>query len=408
MKFFKTPVITIGLAIFAMLFGAGNLIFPVKIGITGGTMTWLGALAFLITGVVTPIIGLVGIALYDGDYNKFFDRLGKIPGELFIFLCMLIIGPLLVMPRIIDSTYDLARPFIGNYIEIYGFSALFSLLTFICTYKENSLLDLIGKFLSPIKLTLILGIILYAVTTGHPAVVTNIPNLKAFFLDNFMLGYNTLDLLGSIFFGHIIMSILKETNKNSDNKQEFTNKQLASFTLKASLIGGALLMIVYLGMAFMGAYHGQGLEHLSVGKMFIQTALRALNSKGAFIITLTVFVACLTTMIALTSVVSEYITKISRNRISYVAAVIGVLFVTMLLAFLELEKLMDYSEPLIFIIYPALIVLTLCNIAYKLWGFKPVKIPVLLTLIVSTYFYGPKFIDKFRKPAPEKVTTNSK
>lgn len=391
MKIFNYPSITTGLAIFAMLFGAGNLIFPMKVGITSGSQIFIGLSAFLLTGVFIPLAGLIGIILFNGDYNVFFERLGKIPGQLFIFLCMLTIGPLLVMPRIIDLSFELIKPFINGYMGIYNFSIIFSILTFIFCYKRNSLINLIGKVLSPLILILLLGITIFGFITGTTPINVEIPSVTLF-VNNLLLGYNTLDLLGAIFFGFIIISILKETNKNN----RYSDKELLGISVKSSLLGGALLVLVYAGISITGALHGQGLENLNVGKMFIQTMLKLLDSKGALLITSSVFLACLATIIALASVVSEYLSKsLSANRISYIYSLIFILIITTFLAQLELEKLMLYSEPLILMFYPALIMLTLCNIAYKLFNFKPVKLPVALTLLFGIYYYGPQFTEQF-------------
>ena len=44
---------TIGLAIFTMLFGAGNIIYPIRAGVLAGSKHSIGILGFLFTGVFT-------------------------------------------------------------------------------------------------------------------------------------------------------------------------------------------------------------------------------------------------------------------------------------------------------------------------------------------------------------------
>lgn len=116
---------TTGLAIFAMLFGAGNLIFPLRLGILAADKTSYGLLGFLLSGVLLPVLGLTAMALYDGDIRAFFYRIGKVPGIIVIFTCMLIIGPLFVMPRIIALSYTLMQPFMPE-ISRFAFAAFFS------------------------------------------------------------------------------------------------------------------------------------------------------------------------------------------------------------------------------------------------------------------------------------------
>jgi branched-chain amino acid:cation transporter, LIVCS family len=403
-KYMQSTTITTGLAIFAMLFGAGNLIYPIKVGITAGNRVGLGLLAFIISGVLLPVMGLIGMALFEGDYRAFFYRIGKIPGTLLIFFCMLTIGPLLVMPRIVALTYELMRPFIGQTISIATFSILFSLLTFICCYKENSIVNLLGKLLSPLKLATLFTIIAIGIWTRKPPLI-NHDSPSTIFITNFERGYGTLDLLGAIFFAYIIVAILKRT---LDTSTASNTRTLAKIILRGGLIGGSLLAIVYIGMGYLAAFHGQSINPcLDPGKMFILTMMNILGSHGALFISVTVLVACLSTMIALASVVAEYLRQdIFHKKISYITGLILVLITTTCMAQFELGPLLAYSEPLLFIGYPVFIMLTLCNIAYKMGWFNAVKVPVLITFIASTIVYGPAFVKLLKEGLP-KIEANA-
>jgi len=391
MKKYLNLIITTGLTIFAMLFGASNLMFPLKSGIISGNQLIVGLCGFLISGALIPLAGLIAIMFFDGDYKTFFYRLGKIPGATLIFACMLIIGPLLVMPRIIAFSYEMIRPFIEYYVSLKIFTIIFSLLTFICCYKKNSIIDLIGKILSPLillSLCVIFGIGMW--TRGVPVEI-NSSSLEVF-KENFLLGYHTLDLLGTIFFGYIILSILRTTEK------EYSKKNLAHIMLLSSLVGISLLSIVYIGLGYLASWHGQEFANLDLGKIFIQLVLKIVGSSGALLISSTVFLACLTTIIALASVASEYLrTEIADKKISYVYALIAVLVLSGILAQFELGTILKYSAPFIYILYPALITLTFCNLGFKLFNFKPVKTPVLLVFLLSTAYYGPDIVKNIQE-----------
>ncbi len=382
-KYLQSTATKTGLAIFAMLFGSGNLIYPCVIGILSGKLTPIGLLGFLFGSIVIPLTGLISMVYFDGSYNKFFERIGKVPGQLFVFVCMLISGPLLVMPRIITFSYEMMRPFICNYVSLISFTVFFATVTFICAYKKNSLINLIGKYLSPIKLFSLITILIIGLFVTHDSTTATTTYWQVF-SSNLLRGYNTLDLLGMIFFSYIIISILKDTTTGLDKKT------LTKIMLKAGAIGGGLLATIYTGLAYLGYWHGKGLEDLEQSKMFIQVLLKLLGGHAAFIISFTIFFACLTTIISLSSVVSEYIHKdISKKKIDYKTSLVIVLLITGIVSQFELAKIMSFSEPFVNIIYPVLIVLTLCNLAYQIWGFKYVKIPVLLTFVASTFWFAP-------------------
>jgi branched-chain amino acid:cation transporter, LIVCS family len=403
----QSTTLTIGLAIFAMLFGAGNLIFPPTVGILAGNKTAIGLIAFIITAVLLPLTGLVGMVFFDGNYQNFFERVGRTPGKLLIFLCMLIIGPLLVMPRIVGLTYELIHPFTGDAVSMPIFSIAFAFLTFVCCYHKDKVVNLLGKVLSPLKLISIFGIIAAGFWLKQPMQDTGLTSW-AIFKESFTRGYETLDLIGMIFFAYIILQILK---RNSTTELAHNHRALAQIVMQGGLIGGTLLALVYIGMGYLGAFHGQGLGHLDPGKIFITTIIRILGDKGALFISITVLIACLSTMIALASVVSDYLRNdIFNRRISYATGLLLVLATTTFIAQFKLGALLYYSQPLLLIIYPVIIVLTFCNIAYKVWGFRPVKLPVLVAFIVSTCTYGPQFIERITKkttvvPSTQKIAS---
>ena len=383
-RFFQSQTIATGLAIFSMFFGAGNLIFPLKVGLLAGEKNIWAISGFLLTGVLLPLLGLLAIILFNGDYKAFFYRLGRIPGATFILFCMLIIGPLVAMPRIVTLSHIMVAPFLGN-ISLPIFCLLFLGLTFLGTYKENRIINLLGYVISPLLLiSLIIIIVKGLLVRSEMTTSLDVPGVTLFW-ESVKVGYNTLDLLGAIFFSSIVITILKENLKDTSEKS--LNK-LALMGFKAGLIGVSLLAIIYIGMSYLGVYHGDGLSHLNEGELFSAISFRILGSQGAIIIALAVLMACYSTIIALTAVVAEYMQKtILHNKINYVQALLLVLGITGLISNFGLSKILTNSGPFIEAGYPALVVLTIVNIAYKMVGFKPIKLPVLITIVLSSLFY---------------------
>ena len=58
--------LVIGVMLFALFFGAGNLIFPASLGQNAGTNIWIAVIGFLITGIGLPFLG----TLSDGLFRK--------------------------------------------------------------------------------------------------------------------------------------------------------------------------------------------------------------------------------------------------------------------------------------------------------------------------------------------------
>ena len=134
-------IITVGLAIFSMFFGAGNLVFPLKVGLESGCHTGFGMAGFILTAVCLPLLGLIAMILFDGNYDAFFERLGKNIGKVILFMCMVVIGPLLAIPRIVTLSHTMIAPFIPipflqstNPQSSFVFALLFLGVTFVATY----------------------------------------------------------------------------------------------------------------------------------------------------------------------------------------------------------------------------------------------------------------------------------
>lgn len=377
---FQSQIIATGLAIFSMFFGAGNLIFPLKVGLIAGEKNCWAISGFLLTGVLLPLMGLIAIILFNGDYKTFFYRLGRIPGACFILFCVLIIGPLVAMPRIVTLSHIMVAPFFGN-ISLLLFTFIFLAFTFLGSYKESRIINLLGYFISPLLLLSLLIIIIKGLLVrGQMTHSSNVPEFTLFW-ESVKVGYNTLDLLGAIFFSSIVITILKENLKDHSEK---SLKKLALLGFKAGLLGVSLLAIIYIGMSFLGVYHGTGLSHLNEGELFSALSFRILGSRGAIIIALAVLMACYSTIIALTTVVAEYVQKtLLRNKINYLQSLLIILVITAIVSNFGLSKILSTSGPFIEAGYPALIVLTGTNIAYKAFGFTPIKLPVFITLCIS-------------------------
>ena len=216
-KFFQSGAISTGLAIFAMFFGAGNLIFPIKVGVDAGTHNAWAMMGFILTAVVLPFFGLLAIILFDGNYQAFFNRVGRIPGFMMTLISILIIGPFIAMPRIVSLSYIMMEPFMYH-IPLFLFSILFLTAAFLGAYKESRILDLLGWVISPLKIISMLIIIIKGLWSAQQAVPASLAPLAAF-MTSLKIGYNTLDVLGAIFFSSVVLNILK---KNLKSEQQYS------------------------------------------------------------------------------------------------------------------------------------------------------------------------------------------
>lgn len=372
-------IVSTGLAMFAMLFGAGNVVYPLALGRDIGHQVWFGLLGFVLTAVIVPLIGLVSTMLADGDYRQFLGRLGKIPGNVVILICMALIGPFAITPRCVVLSHAALRPYIEG-LSLPIFSVVAALLIFVCTVKRSVVVDLLGKYLGPLKLLLLLSIIVIGFLNPAPFVQVGISAADAF-NTGLQSGFGTADLLGTIFFSGLILSGLR---RGMDSEAPIKPRELAKLGLQAGLIGGGLLGIVYTGFCLVSAYWGAQLINVADGDVFAVLARLVLGETGGLLANVTIALSCLTTAIALSVVFASYLHKeIFREKTSYKNALLLSIAVTALMSNLGFVGIMKILLPIVSVIYPALVVLAIMHMLYKLVGFKLIKVPVAATLILT-------------------------
>ncbi|HJZ23647.1 MAG TPA: branched-chain amino acid transport system II carrier protein [Candidatus Babeliales bacterium] len=373
---FRT-ILALGIALFAIFFGAGNVVFPLDLGRQLGDKYIWGIIGILISGVIMPLVGVFGAALYDGNYREFFRRIGVIPGEILSLIIILLVGPFGAIPR----TITVAHAAISWYfpaVSLFIFSIVTGVLVLLAALNQEKVIDVLGKFLGPIKVVLILSVIVCGFFIAPVIMPTNWTPLDAIW-QGLGMGTYTLDLLAA-------MLITKLVLMGIDRSEIKTQRDLIIGLTKAGFIAAFLLGLVYVGFMIVGAFHGAQVPAVPTQQLIFAIADFVMGRFG-FLSSLTVATACLVTAIALTSIFADYITNLAQElfheRISYKQAVFGSIIITVIFANLGFGGIMRYIGPIAVICYPALIVLVACNIAYKLFRFKLVKLPFYVTLLIS-------------------------
>ena len=364
---------------FAMLFGAGNVVFPLILGRDSGHQLIFGLIGFCITAVLVPLLGLFATMLSHGDYKYLLAPLGKIPAFCVIALCMILLGPLALTPRCVTISYAAIKMYTPS-LSIVLFSSACALLIFVCTVKNSLIIDLLGKFLGPLKIILLLTIVikgLFSPAMMMPVSLTKMQGLT----QGLLSGYGTCDLLAIIFLSSLILSRLK---KGLHPEQQNDSKAIIKLGLQASLIGGGLLALVYAGFCVIAGFHGAALASVERADIFSALAILILGEQGGFLANITVAIACLTTAIALTAMFAMYLHKdLSGGRLNYITSLIITTIITACMASLGFSGIMKFIAPVIEVIYPLLIVYIIGNLLVKWWKLKTHR-PVSLTITPET------------------------
>ncbi len=379
-----SDVISTGLAMFSMFFGAGNVVFPLALGLRAGDQNIYAISGLLITAVGVPFLGLVSMLLFDGNFHQFFGRVGTYVGMGFMVMIMSLIGPFVGIPRCVALSHATLKLYVPG-VSLFMFSLAACVLIYVLTVRKSRILDLLGYVLAPLLL-LSLFVLIVRGLWAHPPAMPMQTSVLSTFLSSLTEGYKTLDLFAAFFFSSVVLVSLKRRGGDLGGAGHIRGR--AIFMLKASGIGAALLAFVYTGFSFVASYYARTVGVVPDDELLGVLSSHILGGSAGFIGNAAVALACLTTAITLAAVFADFThNELLVGRGDYRLSLLVTMIVTFAMANLGFSGLMTLMAPVWFITYPALIVLSIANIAYKLTGFTPVRGPVLATLALSTVHF---------------------
>ena len=367
-------IIIIGFALFAMFFGSGNLIFPPYLGRLVGTEYVTAMIGFMIMGVGLPLLGVMATAKAGGSFDEIGNKVGKTFSIVLMTALILAIGPFLAIPRTAATTYEISiRPFLPNISPILIIAIYFAINLFF-VLSPNSIVDIIGKFLTPILLITLLVLIVKGVFVPVSTLTENtLPNT---FTASLIEGYQTMDALAAVCFGGIIVTAIRAKGYNSTN-------EIIKMTLKSSLIAIGGLGIIYGGLMYLGAHTASFTGEIEKTALVIMLAKQILGDAGTIFLAIAVALACLTTSIGLTTTGATYFSNLSKGKISYKVAAILISVLSMAIALLGVDRIVGLTTPVLKILYPIIIVLVLLTLLGKFVSSSRVyKVTVYVTLVV--------------------------
>jgi LIVCS family branched-chain amino acid:cation transporter len=189
-------------------------------------------------------------------------------------------------------------------------------------------------------------------------------------------------LLAAIFFGALVLNILKWTVRY------VAPAYIPNFALTcigAGIVGSALMAATYFALMYLSSLHAVELMHVPDELLFTSLATYILGSSGWLLIVIMVMLVCVSTTAALVSVVAHYVSvDVFRTRVGYIPVILLVSAISFFAGYCGIcyiERITYGSVALV--LYPVIIVLTLCNLLYKLAGVRSVKLPVSITFVFS-------------------------
>ncbi|OOS00186.1 branched-chain amino acid transport system II carrier protein [Haemophilus paracuniculus] len=347
--------LVVGFMLFAIFFGAGNLIFPPKLGLESGTAFLPAISGFVLTGIGLPLLGIVVSAFYEGGYKAALNKISPYFSIAFLVAIYLAIGPFFAGPRTGATAYEMAVvPFLGqpDSLSLFLFSSGYFAVALWLSLNPSKMVDRIGSILTPVLILSILALVVqaYFLLSGNEPLPN--PTEKAYFASGMLEGYQTMDALAALAFSVIVINAIKAKG--------VPPSALAKQTALAGVVAAVALAIIYTSLGWIGNHLPISAETLAdlaaknqdVGTYILNSVTaQAFGELGRTLLGIIVSLACLTTTVGLAVSVSEYFHEL-LPKISYRAFVILFVLISFAIANQGLTAVISKSIPMLLILYP--------------------------------------------------------
>lgn len=387
----KTHIFFIGLMLFSLFFGAGNLIFPPILGQQAGEQFWPAILGFIVTGVGLPLLTIIAIALSGRNMQELAGRIHPKFGIVFTIVVYILIGPSMAIPRVANVAFEMgAQTFVPESLKssgwvLFAYTLVFFGVVFWASLNPSKLVDRIGNVLTPLLLLGVAGLFVAAMLnpqgSAQPAVQEYV---ESPFFKGFMEGYLTLDTIAALAFGVVVINAIRVKGVED-------NKLIAKAAIQAAIVAAIGLSLVYAALGYIGVTSVESFGYAENGGQLLTVVVQALFGKyGLILIAFIVTLACLTTCIGLVAACGQYfstlIRRASYNWVAFIICVLG-----LLVSNLGLNQIISISVPVLLVIYPVSIVLILLSFCDRLFHVSPyVYVGAMIATVLISIFDGLK------------------
>lgn len=368
-------ILTIGFALFAMFFGAGNLLLPPYIGLQIGDHVWVTILAFGLTGILLPFLGILSVVHAGDKFEDLAARIHPLLSPILGTVIMLCIGPLIAIPRTAATTYEVgilpSFPSSGPILT----SIIFFIVTWLLTIRPSRVIDIIGNILTPLLLILLIVLILTGIFSPTASFNESAVSSGESFRLGFIEGYQTLDVLASVIFAGIIITASKAKGyQHSRSKMQVV--------ITAGALSSAFLFIVYGGLIYLGATSGISDIAIKRSELLLLISHSILGPYANIAIAISIALACLTTSIALVAAFGTFFSSLSKGKLSYKLLVTICCAASCVLSITGVDNIISFAYPILSFVYPITITLVLYSVFFG--SIVKNRKPYIYALLAST------------------------
>jgi len=364
----------IAFALFSLFFGAGNLILPPYLGYNAGNESFWVLIGFSISAVIIPILAIYGHAKLQGTILDFANKVSPTFAVLFSILIYLI-AIALPSPRTASFTYEMAiEPFFQ--ISSLELSSIYFALVLVFVLNRNRMLSIIGKFLTPLIVCILLIIICFGLFTEVASVRDSIFNNS--FAEGILEGYQTFDAIGGVVVGGVVVISLSLQG-------EFNYEEKKRMIIRSGLFAGLGLFLIYGGLIVLGAHNSNVLVIDNRTELLSVLSIQTLGNIGNVFLSVLIALACFTTAVGIVTGTADFVKElIDNSQKAYIITAIIASVLGVIIGQFNVHYIINIALPILMFIYPMTIVLIILNVLPENWASTIVfKGVVLATFIFS-------------------------
>lgn len=370
-------IMAVGLTMFAIFFGAGNLIFPPYLGRMTGAEWFLGFFFFFIVDIGVSMIAIFAtIRSNDLSMTGIPSRLGKKMATVVAIIIATCLAPCLAVPRTAATTFEMGWSQMFPSLSIWVFSFVFFAIVCFLTIRPSKVVDIVGNYLTPILVICVLVLIVLGIVDpiGPIADESTVVTIK----EGIINGYQTMDPLGV---GLIIVAIMGAVAEKGYTTKEVQSRLLA----RAALIAAILLFIVYGGLTFLGAtVSSGGFEDYNQAGLLVAITEELLGTWGVIMMAVIVLFACLTTAIGLTSGFAGTLEKLTNGKCKYKTVVIIMSVFSFVVSNAGIDKIISVAAPILSVIFPCFITMSVLMFFGKyIKNDNVIRVATLFAFVIS-------------------------
>lgn len=369
-------ILSLGGALFSMHFGAASMIWSMTWGKESGSSVYIAFLGIYITAVFIPLLGYFALAK-GGSFLELSRGVSPRFAIIFCNLTILVLGPLFVIPRMSAAAWGAFLQITGynprTMIPITVFSILYYGLVFWFVSSKDNLMDKISKILFPVLLIIVAGVVIKGIKDP-----ISIQGAKLYteppFIYGILEGYSTMELPTALLLGGVLINNLKFKGLKEDD--------LSKYLIIIGIIGTTILAITHFAHMYIGSSTYGIFEDLKYSSLYAAVVVKLWGTFGGIIFNIGLVFAALSCAVGLTSATSQFYEELSDGRIEYKKVSILIAIISALVGILGLETIIKLTYPLLKIIYPPAIVMT---ISYALISNIKIRKDKLLGMKVAVY-----------------------